>query len=322
MLHLARSSDSAAIAEGGFSVVAAGAIPWRITDGALEVLMIHRERYDDWSWPKGKLDPGETVPEAATREVFEEIGMDITLGIPLPAIEYMVGSKRKVVYYWAAKSPGTAAVPDGKETDAVRWCAPKTAAKWMTNPSDVEPLKALVAAHEAGTLDTVPFIVVRHAKAKPRSSWTREEGKRPLAATGQRQALAVARLLAAWRPAKVASSPWTRCVQTVSPYVHQHRYTVKLLAPITEHEATRNPVKATKTIAKLIEKNRPLAVCTHRPVLPLVLEELASRMGRKLAAQLPADDPYLRPGAMIVAHQPVAKKGKFVSVEVYDAFAD
>lgn len=67
--------------------------------------MIHRERYDDWSWPKGKINPGETMPECATREVLEEIGLDITLGIPLPAMRYEVNSGPKVVYYWAARSP-------------------------------------------------------------------------------------------------------------------------------------------------------------------------------------------------------------------------
>lgn len=321
-MHMLRSSDSLEVREGSFAVEAAGAIIWRITSGELEVLMIHRERYNDWSWPKGKIDTGETMPECATREVFEEVGLDIELGIPLPAMTYQVGSGMKVVYYWAAKSPGTPAVPDGKETDAVRWCSPKMAAKWISNPGDLEPLQALVEAHRAGRLDTVPFLVVRHAKAKPRSNWTREEGKRPLAATGQRQALAVARLLDAWRPAKVASSPWTRCVQTITPYVKQQHFTLKLINSITEHEAMRNPKKAHRAVARLLDRRRSQAVCTHRPVLPLMIEELALRLRSSLVQFLPTEDPYLRPGALIVVHQPVSGKGKLVSVEVYDAFDD
>lgn len=321
-MHMLRSSDSLEVREGSFAVEAAGAIVWRITSGELEVLMIHRERYNDWSWPKGKIDDGETMPECATREVFEEVGLDIELGIPLPAMTYAVRSGMKVVYYWAAKSPSTPATPDGKETDAVRWCSPKMAANWISNPGDLGPLQALVAAHEAGHLDTVPFLVVRHAKAKPRSNWTREEGKRPLAATGQRQALAVARLLDAWRPAKVASSPWTRCVQTIAPYVKQQHFTLTLINAITEHEATRNPKKAHKAVAKLLDKRRSQAVCTHRPVLPLMIEELALRLRGSLVDFLPTADPYLRPGALIVVHQPASGKGKLVSVEVYDAFDD
>ncbi|MBV1779897.1 NUDIX domain-containing protein [Paeniglutamicibacter sp. ABSL32-1] len=321
-MHFVRSSDSAAIREGKFAVRAAGALVWRDNGAGLEVLMIHRDRYDDWSWPKGKLDDGETMPECATREVFEEVGLDVQLGIPLPAMTYPVGSGPKVVYYWAARAPGTPPVPDGKETDAVRWVTPKTARAWITNPGDLEPLEALVAAHRDGLLATHPFVVVRHAKAKPRSNWTREEGKRPLAATGQRQALAVARLLDSWRPAKVASSPWTRCVQTVAPYLNQHRLTIKLLGSVTEHAATRRPEKAQRTVAKLLDKRRSQALCTHRPVLPLVLTELRARMNGALVPFLPAEDPYLRPGAVIVVHQPVSGKGKLVSVEVYDAFED
>ncbi|MGL3806786.1 NUDIX hydrolase [Paeniglutamicibacter sp. R2-26] len=317
-----RSCDSLEVREGSFAVVAAGAIVWRLNRGELEVLMIHRDRYNDWSWPKGKLDEGETMPECAAREVFEEVGLDIELGIPLPAMTYEVGSGTKVVYYWAAKAPSTKPVPDGRETDAVRWCTPKTAGKWLTNPGDMAPLESLVQAHKAGILDTQPFLVVRHAKAKPRSNWTREEGKRPLAATGQRQALAVARLLDAWRPERVASSPWTRCVQTITPYVKQHRFTVKLLNPTTEHEANRHPAKARKAVAKLLDKRRPQVLCTHRPVLPLVLAELTGRMDESLAAFLPAEDPYLRPGSLLVLHQPSAGKRKLVSVEVYDAFED
>ncbi|GAA3324146.1 NUDIX domain-containing protein [Paeniglutamicibacter sp. ZC-3] len=321
-MQFVRSSDAAEIREGQFAVRAAGALVWRVVAGELEVLMIHRDRYDDWSWPKGKLDDGETMPECATREVFEEVGLEVQLGIPLPAMTYPVGAGNKVVYYWAAKSPGTRPIPDGKETDAVRWATPKVARQWITNPGDLGPLEGLVQAHDNGTLETRPFVVVRHAKAKPRSNWTREEGKRPLAATGRRQALAVARLLDSWRPAKVASSPWTRCVQTVAPYLQQHRFTVKLLASVTEHEATRRPAKAQRTVAKLLDKRRSQALCTHRPVLPLVLTELRARMDGALAGFLPAHDPYLRPGAVIVVHQPASGKGKLVSVEVYDAFDD
>ena len=104
-MHMLRSCDPIEVHEGTFAVNAAGAIIWRITAGELEVLMIHRDRYDDWSWPKGKIDAGETMPECAVREVFEEVGLDIELGIPLPAMTYMVGAGPKVVYYWAAKAP-------------------------------------------------------------------------------------------------------------------------------------------------------------------------------------------------------------------------
>ena len=301
-------------------MIAAGVLPWRLKSRQLQVLLIHRERYDDWSWPKGKLDAGETVPECAVREAYEEIGLRIRLGIPLPAITYPVGSGPKVVYYWAAQADGGEPAPDGVETHDVRWVSPDEARTMLTNASDVTPLDALVEAYEAHLLETHAFVVVRHAKAKPRSSWTRAEGKRPLAATGQRQALAVADLLAAWAPKKVASSPWTRCMQTVSPYVNRNSIGVKAVGELTEHAVKRNPEKARKAIVALLGKRRSQAVCTHRPVLPSVLAALRDRLPSRMAAFLPTEDPYLRPGALIVVQQPVAKPAKLVSVEMYEAF--
>lgn len=92
-------------------VLAAGALVWRLHRGQLQVLLIHRPRYDDWSFPKGKLDPGETLPECAVREVAEEIQLKVRLGVPLPITRYAVSKKskqgpvtqQKEVWYWAAE---------------------------------------------------------------------------------------------------------------------------------------------------------------------------------------------------------------------------
>lgn len=317
-----RSPDDPVVTGGAVNVLAAGAVPWRVGDNGLQVLMIHRDKYDDWSWPKGKLDPGETIPQCAVREVREEIGLDITLGIPLPAIRYPVASGQKVVYYWAADASGQQAVPDGHEVDSFRWTSPAEARRWLANPSDIDPLDVLEAAYIAGRLATVPYIVVRHAKAKPRASWTQEEGKRPLAATGKRQALEVAALLSAWKPQRVASSPWTRCIQTVSPYLKRQDLGVKLVPALTEHEARRKPDAVRKAILKLMNKGIAQAVCTHRPVLPIVFAALAERLPGELARFLPAKDPFLRPGSLVVVHLPVEKLRKPVSVEVFEAFED
>ena len=303
-------------------VVAAGALCWRIRAGALQVLMIHRPRYDDWSWPKGKLDAGETNPECAVREVREEVGLQIRLGIPLPATVYPVASGMKVVHYWAAHVEDARPKPDGREVDGVRWCSPEEAARSLTNPSDREPLEELVRAHAEDRLATWPLIVVRHAKAKPRSSWSRAEGERPLAATGLRQALAVSRLLVAWHPGRVVSSPWVRCVQTVRPYVKAEKTKFKTVDAITEHSARRKPGKARNAVENLFDKARPVALCTHRPVLPLVFEVLGRHMPADLAAALPGKDPYLAPGEAVICQISRAHEGRIVTLEKYRAFDD
>ena len=303
-------------------VVAAGGLCWRVRGGELEVLMIHRPRYKDWSWPKGKIDSGETTPECAVREVEEEVGVRIRLGIPLPATVYPVSSGMKIVHYWAARIQEGKPHPDGKEVDGVRWCSPAEAHAELTNPSDRLPLRALEEAHADGRLRTWPLIIVRHAKAKPRSSWTRAEGDRPLAATGLRQAQAVSRLLGAWLPDRVISSPWVRCVQTVRPYVKTRTVKFKTVDAITEHSAKRKPGKARKAVEALFDKAKPVVLCTHRPVLPLTFEVLTRHMPTGLAIGLPAKDPYLAPGEAIICQVSSADEGRIVSLERFRAFDD
>ncbi|MGO2052656.1 NUDIX hydrolase [Glutamicibacter sp. 287] len=323
LCELQRSSDAEEIRLGEFDVVAAGAIPWQLRGGELHVLLIHRPRYDDWSWPKGKLDSGESIPECAIRELREEVGLRLSLGIPLAATAYSVKGKTKVVYYWAAKvDPALQAVPDGVECDELRWVTAAEAAALLTNPSDLAPLEDLRKAHQKQRLESLAFIILRHAKAKPRGKWTRAEGERPLAATGRRQAQAVARMLDAWQPGNVASSPWTRCVQTVTPYLVQHSLKLKTIRSITEHEAKRKPHKAQRAIEKLVAKSRSQVICTHRPVLPLIIEVLRSRVSAKVAAVLPAQDPFLDPGGVIVAQQAIGAKHQFVSVEIHAPYHD
>lgn len=305
------------------AVVAAGAIPWRISSDGLEVLVIHRPRYDDWSWPKGKLDTGETVPECAVREVEEEIGLQAPLGIPLPPIHYHVSAGLKVVHYWAVEVVNGAQLrPDGKEVDSVMWCTPERAASLLSNPTDVVPLEFLAAAHARKELHTWPLVIVRHAKAKPRSSWTKAEGERPLAATGVRQAQAVRRLLRAWKPMRVVSSPWRRCVSTIAPYAKASDAKVKLVDALTEHRHARNPKKTAAAVEALFDKQRAVVLCTHRPALPTVLKQLSDSMSPRLKGVLPVADPYLAPGEMIICHVAHASKSKIVAVEQFKPFDD
>lgn len=307
---------------GSSAVVAAGTLCWRTEKGRLEVLLIHRPRYQDWSWPKGKLDAGETTPECAVRETFEEVGLSVELGIPLATIDYPVVSGHKVVHYWAARTERAKATPDGREVDGVQWVTPDEARGLLSNPSDLEPLDALVVAHRVGELQTWPLIVVRHAKAKPRSSWSRAEGERPLAATGRRQAVAVSRLLQAWNPERVVSSPWVRCVQTISPYVNQRSAKLKLVDALTEHDAARKPGRTRNAVERVFDKRRPVAICTHRPVLPLVLSVLGNHMTAELRNLLPVDDPYLAPGEAIICQVSSTEPWRIVSVEQFRAYDD
>ncbi|GAA3061887.1 MULTISPECIES: NUDIX hydrolase [Actinomycetes] len=308
-------------------ILAAGALCWRLHRGELEVLLIHRPRYDDWSFPKGKLDPGETLPECAVREVAEEIGLKVRLGVPLPITRYDVRkngrAKPKEVWYWAARIMEGTPTPDGSETDEVRWVSVDTAREMLTNVTDREPLDELERLHADLRLHTSPFVVLRHAKAKPRASWSRAEGERPLAATGKRQAKAVERLLTAWRPRLIETSPWRRCVETVAPYVKRHRHKLKHRKSLTEKRAEEDPRKTLHRTRKCLEVLQPTVLCTHRPVLPIVLGEVRSWIhDERLLQAMPEADPFLKPGAVLVAQQAVDRSGEIVSVEVYEPFED
>ncbi|TLP94557.1 NUDIX hydrolase [Nesterenkonia salmonea] len=312
-------------------VLAAGALVWRLHRGKLQVLLIHRPRYDDWSFPKGKLDPGETLPECAVREVAEEIQLKVRLGVPLPITRYQVSKKskqgpvtqQKEVWYWAAEVLEGRPRPDGDETDDALWAEPQQARQMLTNPGDLEPLDELERLHGQNSLRTVPFVVLRHAKAKPRSSWAKAEAERPLAATGKRQARSVERLLTAWRPRQIHSSPWKRCAETIAPYVKEHHHRIKYRKSLTEKRAKQNPGKAASRIRRSLEWMHPSLVCTHRPVLPIVLGELSRwLLDREIGRALPPEDPYLRPGGVVVAQQAVDRGGRIVSLEVYEPHED
>lgn len=117
-------------------IVACGALVRRHIDGTSEVLVVHRPRYDDWSFPKGKLDAGETIEECAIREVMEETGFDVILGERLDDVHYVDRKGRlKVVHYWRATVAGGSFVAND-EVDEVRWLDVATAASLLTYDRD------------------------------------------------------------------------------------------------------------------------------------------------------------------------------------------
>jgi 8-oxo-dGTP diphosphatase len=115
-------------------VRAAGGVVRR--DGRIAV--VHRPRYDDWSLPKGKLDPGETWEEAALREVREETGLVCSLGEELSSTRYHDRKGRsKLVRYWLMDPVGGEFAPND-EVDELRWLTPAEAAALLTYPRDKE----------------------------------------------------------------------------------------------------------------------------------------------------------------------------------------
>jgi len=306
-------------------VQAAGAVVWRERSGRLEVLLVHRPRYRDWSWPKGKVEPHEALPAAAVREVLEETGLRIALGRPLPTAHYTVGEQtQKSVRYWAAAGPAGAppAPPNPEEVDEARWVLVPEAETMLTRRADRLQLLAVVEAFEEGTLRTFPVGVLRHAHARPKSAWAQADAERPLVQAGRTQAIAVVETLAAYAPARVVSSPWTRCLQTVEPFLAEHggllATKLRTKKVLSEDGHRRDRAKTADLVRTLVAKRRPVVVVTHRPVLGTLLGALAGRAEAGRSGDLPAKDPFLAPGELLVAHVALGS-GRVVAVERHAA---
>ena len=364
-------------------VLAAGALVWRLKNDKLQVLVVHRPRYDDWSFPKGKAEPGESMVLTAIREVAEETGRQIVLGRYLgKARRRLVSGRKKRTLYWAAQvlpeaGPGeglrAAVKPASKrEIDKVRWWKVKKAARKLTHADDKRLLARLVDWYESGQLQVHSLVLVRHAKAVSRATWgygINSEITRPLVmGRGQAQARDVAALLSAYGVGELVSSPWRRCVDTLAPYAHGCGLDLRSDEAFTEVSALTVPELMQASFRDLLERGSalaglpgrgpagpqgrasapegrlepeavgpqgrepglalagqagpgaagqpepvctpqdppepsyPLALCVHRPCLPLLFETLREYMGPELATKLPDSDPWLRPGQAVVVH--------------------
>ena len=185
------------------AIYAAGGVVWRVVDEKLMVLLIHRTRYRDVTLPKGKVDPGEMLAETAVREIFEETGIRVALGVPVGVSRYHLPSKRqKIVHYWAAEATDAAirasAFVPNREIAALEWVTAKKAASRLSYPVDVEILENFLRLVDEGVLRTFPIIALRHAKALGREEWDGKDAARPLAAAraqaGARDRRAAARV--------------------------------------------------------------------------------------------------------------------------------
>lgn len=277
---------------GGSVIRAAGAVLWREGPTGPEVALVHRPAYDDWSFPKGKLDRGEHVLQAVLREVAEETGMVVRLGRRLPATTYRKDGRPKRVDYWSAVAVGGTAFHPSDEVDLLQWRTIEDAARLLTYERDVDLLREFAA----GPLRTRPVVVLRHAAAGDKSRWRDLDEQRPLDERGRRDARLLARLLGVFGPARLHSSLTVRCLGTLLPYALETG-----AEPVTELAFTVGRTSAERACARLVElvesTDGPLVVCTHGEIAPDLVVELCRRYGEKVP-----EDPSLRKAGFWVAH--------------------
>lgn len=252
------------------SVLAAGGLVFRPSGHGYEVLVIHRPRYDDWTLPKGKDDPGETPEEAALREVEEETGYRTRIVAPLDEVTYPGpdGRLKKVRYFAMRPLTGGTFTPN-REVDEIRWLDPTTATRLLTNRHD----RDLVSRADYDALArTGRLFLVRHAAAGSRARWVGDDRRRPLTPKGERQAKAIARRLAGEGIDRILTSPYLRCRQTVEPLA------AELHLPIEEADALAEGSSGEALIALaegVVGSNAVL--CGHGDTIPALLEAFAQR---------------------------------------------
>ncbi|MFC9976821.1 NUDIX domain-containing protein [Spirillospora sp. NPDC127200] len=298
--------DETARGDGGSreTVYAAGAVLWRDADGGggPEVAVIHRPRHDDWTLPKGKVDPGEHVLRTAVREVAEETGIVARLGRRLPTVRYVMPDQRlKHVDYWAARAAAAAApFTPNDEVDRLDWLPVDAAAGRLTHPHDVDLLRVFAA----GPARTRPLVILRHGPAGEKRAWTEPDELRPLDAEGRAQAPVLADLLMAYGPARVVASATARCLETVLPYARRARVEVGTEAAFTVGESGA----AVERLLDLAGAGGPMLVCTHGEIVTELVTGLCRAFGEKAP-----DDPSLPKGGFWTTQ--LAGDGSIASLE-------
>jgi 8-oxo-dGTP diphosphatase len=251
---------------------------WRPGSGksvkSIEIAVIHRPRYDDWSLPKGKVDPGETAPVAAVREVLEETGHHCYLGRRLAIITYPIDQGVKKVHYWAATSTGGEFVP-GNEVDELLWLPVSDAMKKLGYPQDRKVLRRFVKQPP----DTKTILVVRHGTAGNKSRFRGDDTKRPLDKKGRAQAEALVRQLLAFGATDVYSADRVRCQQTVEPLAAELGVAIHNEPTLTEEAYVKSPKRGRQRVLQIAEQAGTPVICTQGKVIPDLIAWWCERNG-------------------------------------------
>ncbi|MGI5217177.1 NUDIX hydrolase [Nocardia sp. CA-290969] len=266
------------------NIHAAGTVLWRHAPGSaggIEIAVIHRPKYEDWSLPKGKLDPGETPVLAAARETAEETGLRPRLGRYLGKVTYPIPGHRRTkrVDYWAAEVAGGEFTAN-HEVDELTWCPLEKVMSALSYPMD----RRIVRAFTRLPMDTRTVLVVRHAKAGRRDRFRGPDTQRPLELAGYQQALALVPNLLAFGASTVHSAEPLRCVQTVAPLAEELGVEVAVEPLLGDIEYAADTEKAREHIRSLALSAEPVPVlCSQGDTIPDLIGWWAERDGITLS---------------------------------------
>ena len=259
--------------EPGRLIRAAGGVVWRHRGGPaanLEVALVHRPKYDDWSLPKGKLDPGELPIDAAVREVREELGSTVAVSRRITCIGYGVPEGRKEVDFWAMRHRGGDFRPSA-EIDDARWLSPHDARAAMSYDIEREVLDGFAAVPVPESV----VVLVRHAKAGNRAEWHGDDNDRPLNAVGRAQAQRLSSFLQHFAPDRLVAAHPARCVQTLQPLARDLGLEIAVDATFSDEAFSRAPDRTVAALYALAKPNRVSVVSSQGDAIPQLIEQFA-----------------------------------------------
>jgi 8-oxo-dGTP pyrophosphatase MutT (NUDIX family)/phosphohistidine phosphatase SixA len=289
-------------------IEAAGGVLWRRAhDGGIEVAMVHRPKYDDWSIPKGKLRSREHPLIGALREVEEETGFTGRPGRSLGEIRYLKDGSPKRVRYWAVEA-GAGEFNPGDEVDELRWLSPREAQLHLTEGRD----SPIIDSYLTDVRPTVPIVVVRHGSAGDRATWRGDDRDRPLDDEGHKQALALVPLLEALHVGRVFSADVVRCLQTVQPFADERGLAIDCEPLMSELDYAVTPDAANAWFLEVLDRGEPVVVCSQGKVIPPLLQNACESLGGApfegsvpkggfVVLQIAAPAAGLNPGERLVA---------------------
>jgi 8-oxo-dGTP diphosphatase len=248
---------------------AAGALLWREnSDRAIEMALIHRPKYDDWTLPKGKIESGETALECAYRELIEETGIQGAFTRQLGSVEYEEGEQKKRVIYWAAQAATTPfEFTPNDEVDKIVWLSGSEAKQIATHPSDIEIIENFL--QQEPRTDTL--IILRHTKALERGDWDEKDSERTLNEKGEDQARRLIKHLEPFAIEEVYTSNYVRCVQTVTPLANARDLVITQVPSLNEETFEEDPLRSVSFANALKQDEKNILICSHNPVIPTML---------------------------------------------------
>ena len=275
-------------------ILAAGAVLWRKSEKKkIEVLIIHRPKYDDWTFPKGKAEIGEPLIACAYREVLEETNIETAFGPYLGEVEYLTNDGKKKVSFWSAKVIKEKEFNPNAEVDQLKWVEVTKVKEMLTLDTDRKILEQFLQIEP----DTKPLVLLRHAKAVTRDEWQGEDDDRPLDSYGQNQAKRLLAMYQVFNLEQIHSSDAVRCYDTVVAIAKGLNIKLEVTGKLSESTFKKDKEKVFDYAKELIKSNESVLLCSHNPILPKMLNKLTKK------SEVDADEGKLLPADGWVIHR-------------------